>query len=1005
MRRYHVIKSLETIERDLQLGCLAKAEKTLQKSHEFLQESIPNDFSSPSSEEIKIVNRAEQIYIENAAWNSKNGTIFLGQKSSEENLFVRSLNVYGALAFNIYRHDIAIDVLEQSLEYKDDVNDEDEELNISLGVAHNNLGCVHISKGSFQNAKESLETALKRFEIFKNSTNGNGIKENIVTVLNNFRQVHQAQRNFTADQRVRNDLFTSLQQAVLSPRIIFIVKYNEACASIESRNLTKALNDFQKLKSFCEEEVNQAEEVVKCISLKICLVYLLQGNSSKAAAIIDTEASTLPELIEFLDVKRKFPPDFSVTAAEALADICVHQGNQDLACKLLAYLVTICQERCGANHPTTATIMLKQGLLFSLMGKTMSSRQCLTGALEIFTRVFGAVHHDVLKCEAALVRLESRDGLQEKSLLHSQRVLANVEKICQVSFVEQLKEKFIGKFEHRGISIPDTDQEEHLKLESLTSEFGVEISNVLSQHQPSDLGEDTVSLPESHDCPNFPFSCCPEDVCAKLSFNFLKAGLWLFNLGKVAQSTAFLLLSCTYTKIFHNSDSYCSDVILVQVISVLCHLKVTQEQSFLKEKQLGNEFKVLRDYIEGRCRQHNQHERKSLFFDEIVNLKVSLTLFLRSFVEMEMFEMIDVIHGLFSKLHNHHSQKMTNIALVEELRFVFFSSNIECLGRTVSQDLIFSTPIAVMPKVQNHEKRKAPAACQLVTESQNSSHKDQIHEERQPRNMYRTLVLKRDKTPSERFCRFLVYCAISNEADTAVLAQINDCSVKSIQDTLPQLILRNQNHVTTTQYFMELEPLDSLETDTSSILGDLSLLPLILSSAHEGAKSERQPLAFITTVKTCEGTVAFTFPDRATSTFLFRQLMKPIFTNLENLGEVADVEIVDGHLVLKIQRPSTGQIVIWCVDNSIKIKTQLIHATQSTVERQVDHEEMSPCSCPIIKMFFDEEMEKCAGAFGILFEKHVEKAWCISSILPTVGVIFILSQRLKKKILKKKTAK
>ena len=1004
MTRYLVIKCLETIERDLQLG-LAKAEETLQKCHEYLQELMPNDFSSPSLEEIQIVNRAEQIFIENVACNSKNRTIFLSQMSCKENLLVRTLNVYGALAFKMYRHDIAVNVLEQSVQFKGDVNDEDEELNVSLGVAYNNLGCVYISKGSFQKAKESLETALKSFEIFKNSTNGNVIMENIVTVLNNCRQVYQARRNFNADQRIRNDLFSSLHQAPMSSRIVAIIEYNEACVSLENRNLTKALNDFEKLKSFCEKELHQAEEVIKCISLKICSVYLLLGNSSMAATLIDTKTSTLPELIEFLDVKRKFPPDFSVTAAEALADICVHQGNQDLACKLLAYLVTICQERSGANHPTTATIMLKQGLVFSLIGKTMSSRQCLTGALEIFTRVFGAVHPDVLKCEAALVRLESRDGLQERALLHSQRVLENVEKICQVSFMEQLKERFMGKVEHRGISIPETDQEEHLKLEILTSEFGVEVSNVLSQHQPTDLGENiAVSLPETDDCPKFPVSCCPEEVSAMLSFNFLKVGLRLFNLGKVAQSTVFLLLSCTYTKMFHSSDLYCSDVMLVQVISVLCHLKATQDQSFLKEEQLANEFKVLRNYFEGRSRQHIQDERKSLFFDEIVNLKVSLSLFLRSFVEMEMFEMIDVIHGLFSQLQNHHSQKMTNVVLVEELRFVFFSSNIECLGRTVSQDLIFTAPLAAMCKVQNPEQRKTPAACQLVTENQNSSYKDQIPEERQPRNMYRTLILKRDKTPSERFCRFLVYCPISNEADIAVLAQINDCSVKSIQDTLPQLILRNQNHVTTTQYFMELEPLDSLETDTSSILSDLSLLPPILSSADEGAKAGTQPLAFITTVKTCEGTVAFTFPDRATSTFLFRQLMKPIFTNMENLGEVADVEIVDEHLVLKIQRPSTGQIVIWCVDNSIKIKTQLIHATQNTVKRQVDHEEMSPCSCPIIKMFFAEEMEKCASAFGILFEKHVEKAWCISSILPTVGVIFILSQGLKKKI-KKKTAK
>ncbi|KAL9970995.1 hypothetical protein ACROYT_G023468 [Oculina patagonica] len=980
MKRYRAIKCLETIERDLRDGNSAKAEETLQKCHKYLQELMPNDFSNLSSEEIQIVNHAEQIYIKDAPWNSKNGSILLAQKCSEENFFVRSLNVFGSLASKMYYLDIAVDVLEQSVKYIDDADNE--KLNVSLAVAQNNLGCVYICKGLFQNAKESLETALKRIEMIKNSTNSHVVEVNIVTILNNLRQVHQAQRNYAADQQVQNDLFTSLHQASgLPPRIIAIVEYNKACASLENRNLRKALNAFEKLKTFCETKLQQDEELVKCISLKICLLYLLLGNSSKAAAIIDTETTALPELIELVSVKSNFPLGFSVTVAEILVDICVNQGNQDLACKLLAYLVTICRETCGANHPTFATIMLKQGLVFSIMGKTETSRQCLRSALEIFTRAFGAVHPDVLKCETGLVRLESSDGLQEKSLLHCQRVLENVEKIYEVSFVEQLKEKFVEKFKHSGKSFPASNHEEHFKLESLVAEFGVEITGVLSQHQPSDLGDNIVSLPDVDDRPDFPISFYPEDLCAKFSFNFLKTGLSLFNVGMVAQSTVFLLQSCSYTKMFHNYLD-CSDVILVQVIFVLYHLKAKKGERFLKEKRLRNELEVLRDYIESRSRQHNQPERKTLFFDEAVNLKISLALFVQSFEEMAMFDMIDVIHGLISKLQNHHSQKMTTILLVEELRFVFCSTSIECLRRVATHDLIFTTPLGTMYKVQKPEERKTHAACQLGMKDQNSFHKDQISAERQPRNVYRILALKRDKIPFERFCRFLIHCPISYDVEIAVLKQISDCSLKSVQDTLPQLIFRNQNQVTTTHYFMELETLVSLETDISFLLGDLSLLPLILSSADESAKSETQPLVSIDSVMTCEGTVAFTFPDRAASSFVFGKLMKQIFANLEKLGEIADVGIVDDHLVLKIQRPLTGQIVMWCEVDSIKVKTQLIQVKQSPAKHEVCHEEMSHCSCPIINMFFGEEMKRCAGSFGIPFEERIEKAWCMASLLP-----------------------
>ena len=142
-----------------------------------------------------------------------------------------------------------------------------------------------------------------------------------------------------------------------------------------------------------------------------------------------TKTLTLAELIELLDVKANFPPDFFIKTAETIVDICVHQGNQDLAWKFLVYLLKLCRERCGESHPhaTIATILLKQGLVLSNMGKVEQSRQCLTDASQIFTIAFGAVHPNVLKCNVStsLARLEPREGFQEKSLLHCQRVLEN----------------------------------------------------------------------------------------------------------------------------------------------------------------------------------------------------------------------------------------------------------------------------------------------------------------------------------------------------------------------------------------------------------------------------------------------------------------------------------------------------------------------------------------------------------------------------------------------------
>ena len=231
------------------------------------------------------------------------------------------------------------------------------------------------------------------------------------------------------------------------------------------------------------------------------------------------------------------------------------------------------------------------------------------------------------------------------------------------------------------------------------------------------------------------------------------------------------------------------------------------------------------------------------------------------------------------------------------------------------------------------------------------------------------------------------------------MKQINVCCVKAIQHTVPQLILRNrQGQLLATQYYVELEPLVSTETVYCSILGDFSLLPLVLSTAEEGTESETQSLVFVNTERTCEGSVTFILQDKVTAMSLFGNLLKFVLTNEDKLGEVLNVGIEDNQLVLKLQRPAFGQIVMQCFEDSIKVKTQLIHCSRSHRKVEIGHEEIPPCKCSLIEDFFTQEMEKCTHSSGILFHKQIEKACGISSILPdnrsemsaSVSVIFVV---------------
>ena len=473
-----------------------------------------------------------------------------------------------------------------------------------------------------------------------------------------------------------------------------------------------------------------------------------------------------------------------------------------------------------------------------------------------FHRSFWCYSPDVLKCNAGLARLEWLDGCEEKSLAHSQKVLENVERICQVSFECQLKPKFIElSSQSGGTPSPDVDPEEQLKLETLVSEFGMEITRVLNQHQPTDLRDYLGALSESDDFVDSPVS---KNLSAKLSFNWFKAGICLFNVG-VDQSVAFLFLSCTYASMFYDHLN-CSEVILLKVIFLVCHIKSRTCEAFPKvQERLKNEYGRLKNFIEDKVKRFVKPESKTIFFDENTNLMIALAVILQAFVEMEMYAMIADVHSLFSFLSNQQSPQVTHVVLVEELRFAFFSSNMQCLGKQVMHDLIFSTPLGVMNHRKVTEENDADTPCNSHgKELTKSLHKDDNFVQRKSRQIFKTLALKTDTTQCKGSCRFLVECPISRGVDISALNEINVWSISAVEDSLPHLILcSHQSIELKTQYFIELELLASAESTLSSISEDFSLLPFVLSAAKYGSESEVQSPVLVKTENTCEGSLAF----------------------------------------------------------------------------------------------------------------------------------------------------
>ncbi|XP_022788996.1 uncharacterized protein LOC111328758 isoform X2 [Stylophora pistillata] len=972
--RSSLIKFFTLAVSDLQEGNLVEAKKSLQKTHCYFLHLAPREFSNLSLQEIEIISKAEKISVENVAWSFRTGAILLPQTSSD--LFVRFTNAFGVVALNMTCVDIAENVLEQSKEYIEQA----EESVISPGVALNNLGCVYMIKGSFQKAKVSLQRAL---EVVKKGKQRVTAEETIVAIGNNLRLVYQAQRNHIADLQLQSDLLSNVSRCTIQPRIIAVVDYNKALTSVNNRNLRTALDELENLKIFCDTELDQSKRVLTCILLKMYLIRLMLKASSGTTTVIDTKISTLQGLKELVDRSVNFSLDLLVTIVEIVADIHLYKGNLDLVCSYFSYLEAVVRERCGADHPTVASILAKQGHIFLHLENVADSRKCFTAALEIFTEAFGAVHPDVLKCNAGLARLESLCGSEEKSLTHSQRVLETVERICQVSFERQLKPKVIELFQRSGRTLsPDTESEEQVKCENLVSEFGVEIARVVNQHQSGDLDDCPGVLSDSEDCLDSSVSqLFGEDLCTKLCLNWLKAGLCLFNLG-AKQSVAFLFLSCTYASMLYDNCE-CSEVILLKVIFVVCHLKSKTNQTLLEVKErLKTEFGRLKNFIEEKAKRVDELKRKTIFFDENTNLMISLAVILQYVIEMEIYEMMDAVHSLFTLLSNEQSTQVAHVLLVEEIRFAFFISNIQCGGKKFMHDLIFLTPLGMMynRKITGKKDEDAPRNFQSK-ELTKSLHKDDNLGERGSTKTFKTLLLKSDNTKWKGPSSFLVECPITRGVDVSALNHINACSVNAAEDSLPHLILcSHQNIEFATQYFIELELLDSSETSLSEISGGFSLLQLLLSAAKDRSEFETQSPLLVNTETTCEGNLEFILQDKVIVKSLFTKLLKRILTNEDELGEVLNVVVKDSQLVLIVQGPPIGQIVMQCHENTIKVRTQFIHLSQNRGKNEIV-QEVPPCNCSLIEMVIADKMEKCARAFGIHFETQSDKSWYIASNL------------------------
>lgn len=463
---------------DSKVGC---ARKTLQSGHIYLRALTPESFCNPTDYEKQQVRRGKEMSLWCVSGPPLCGVILLDQMDSDQNLYTNFTIVFGALAFKLHEHNIAIEVFKLAM--NSNGTDCEVDLEFSVVVAKANIGCVYLILRQLEKAKENLECALKILERFKREKRIVTLEVDIFAVENNLSLVLQGQQNFPAAIKLQNDLVCKAKQLKPPFRMVAAMHYNRAELSLELEDPVKALKELEQLKSFSEVLDDETGIPEEFISSKICLVYLLMkevtlaeeiavklslspwlsfflpsisppwlhlssllpssslsssplsassssisssSSSSSSSPPSSPPSSTSSSSFEFEVLpqsNRNLPWDFSVATFANLVDFHLFQENLQPVSMVLDLCVSNCKEMFGKSHPTIASLLYRQGVKFSLSGENVSSKNCFEEALSIYTRSgFALSHPGVSKCNAALARVLLCESFQEEITLSSQSI-------------------------------------------------------------------------------------------------------------------------------------------------------------------------------------------------------------------------------------------------------------------------------------------------------------------------------------------------------------------------------------------------------------------------------------------------------------------------------------------------------------------------------------------------------------------------------------------------------
>ena len=906
--KYEVVESVvRELDRAInyhQSDHIVEARKSLKNVFQKMSSADVRSFEFPTCYGIRVLDRGKELFLKGrVSCSVKHGTLLLDSSNCGAQFYIGLLNVVGAFAVTISEYQLAKEIFSMliSLHRKPDITSHLRD----LGAAYNNAGCISLIEGDLNQAEFYFKTSWKNLKSAEKLQQFHNLSLEVmfIVVQSNISRLSLISRNFGEALQKQEQVVESCKAKktnTLPLEVVFTVLNNQAVLHTTLTNFGKAEEALKYLSSYCiKMNREDCDFLLNFVSLHLCEVLLLSGKPQQAEKAFNSEVLTSARGTELALMFGGLHINVRTESFEKLVDVLVHRGKVKFACTLLEKGVDVLKKSFGPDHFNVASLLYKQGEIFSLIGEFSSSVEKFKCSIAILEEMFGVTHPLVLKCFMSLGDVALKMKREDESYYYFHRAMENIEVIYQVSFVSQLSRKYVkmtknDKYFH-GSRMP-VDITEGL-VEDLVAEHGLAFAVLLSRLVVQDnsrllerwktKGKQPLitkgrNLQSSEDT--------MEIISLKRTRDFLQSGKTFLRHGMAKEAAAFFQQAAAIHAV-QGHPNPC----LTRLYSVLTK-KLQGSQETLEDKHdlldcLEELSAAATESGHDSSSEGTSEETSAVISDCHFDLKLVLIFIIQFSMELKMINTTFAAYDLYAKLSQHDDSVL--LFLSGGVQFYASRTSITCNGKTATQDVIVSS-----------------------TEFRNGNDSDCRRSEKQ---LFRNLACKKN-VPIDSF---LVSYNSSRLLDIDDLQLLERKISLSVQECFQLKCFETKNEDIATQVVVDLSVTstsglnDALSTDNR-----IALLSLCLSEEANDEISQGENISEISTA-ICKNVTRLTFEDEQTSSFIFRKHALSLLQQFDS-GKISSLSVHSHGISLKVIHPVKAQMTLWQKDKFIEQKVLFV---------------------------------------------------------------------------------